>query len=650
VRLFRSLVLSALALTLLSGSALARGEASAGAPPSLKAFLLRANEPVTHDFPRTPSFSWQPVRGASSYQLQLAKTSTFGDGSVFWSVASLRSPAAAVPLTLPWMTGKPYAVYARVRAVVGKSATPWSAPYGFNVRWPGTPSPLASYPGLSRWTPVEGATGYNVWFTDIGKVVGTRTNAVDHREFYAFHQTPEFAATVHWRVRAVRAVFGTIPNGIPAVSYGPWSSINTSTNPAMSTGPLRAVASIAGTTASTKAKPAAHDVSPAFAFEGNASAANVSYPLYRVYVFSDSDCVNVIFRGAIVGSPAYAPRTTGPLDLPKDASTLAEAQTGYLQDGAEGATYMADRAKVATTESSPPPAAQTASAALKPTSSDSSTGSAGKGGAAAPPALPTLDPGLPSTPGVTGAPVDLWDSGWPTGRFYWTVVPVMPDLVKASQTTLATAAAQGATSIIVTKAAGVADGTPISIGSGSKTEIVIVNGTPDAATGQVTISPALAGAHTAGEPVALGSLIVYRDTELPQDMCQSVHRVLSFGQASPPVVTGQGTPFASGLSSAGRLVSAAGSQTSFYGRPLVAWRPVQGASQYQVEWSRSKYPWRKAGQSLTYGTAAMLPVQPGTWWYRVRGINFFLPGTARAMDWSSPMSLRVARPTFAISR
>ena len=25
---------------------------------------------------------------------------------------------------------------------------------------------------------------------------------------------------------------------------------------------------------------------------------------------------------------------------------------------------------------------------------------------------------------AVGAPVDLWDSGWPNGRFFWTVVPV----------------------------------------------------------------------------------------------------------------------------------------------------------------------------------------------------------------------------------
>ena len=31
--------------------------------------------------------------------------------------------------------------------------------------------------------------------------------------------------------------------------------------------------------------------------------------LFRVYVATDEDCVNIVYRGAIVGSPAYAPRT-----------------------------------------------------------------------------------------------------------------------------------------------------------------------------------------------------------------------------------------------------------------------------------------------------------------------------------------------------
>ncbi len=88
------------------------------------------------------------------------------------------------------MTGKPYAAYARVRAVDGNGkVSPWSTRYGFNLRWKDLPKQLPEYPGLSRWTPVEGATGYEVWFTNIGpgfeKHVTMRTNSVDQREAYA---------------------------------------------------------------------------------------------------------------------------------------------------------------------------------------------------------------------------------------------------------------------------------------------------------------------------------------------------------------------------------------------------------------------------------------------------------------------------------
>ena len=79
----------------------------------------------------------------------------------------------------------------------------------------------------------------------------------------------------------------------------------------------------------------------------------------------------------------------------------------------------------------------------------------------------------------------------------------------------------------------------------------------------------------------------------------------------------------------------------------LAW-PALGADQYEVQWSKAKYPWRAEGEKLTYATSALLPVTPGSWWYRIRGINFSLPGTARAMTWSDPVGLRVAKPTFAV--
>jgi hypothetical protein len=90
------------------------------------------------------------------------------------------------------------------------------------------------------------------------------------------------------------------------------------------------------------------------------------------------------------------------------------------------------------------------------------------------------------------------------------------------------------------------------------------------------------------------------------------------------------------------------SRPSFYGSPLVAWEPALGADQYQLQWSKSRYPWAPAGEKYTYATSALLSLEPGVWYYRVRGVNFSLPGSARAMTWSAPVAIRVAKPTFTV--
>jgi hypothetical protein len=553
-----AIVVVAVAATMLSSAALARGEALR-APSGLKPFLLRANEPAVHEFPRTPSFSWAPVRGASRYEFQLAKNVSFTESSVFWSNRTLRGPAVAVPLALPWMTGTPYAAYARVRAVTSRGVTAWSAPYGFNLRWRDIPQQLPGYTGLSRWSPVEGATGYEVWFTKIGdgwqKRVTTRTNAVDHREAYAFHDTPAWTNEVRWRVRAVRRDVETVHlNGLPAVSYGPWSKEYVSTNAAQS-GPLAPLVAVTNGATSKAGAPREHELTPAFAFSGrNAQNAGPdgNFGLYRVYISTDADCVNVIFKGAVVGSPAYAPRTSGPLALPVDPKEeLARAYGEVLKSGAEKNTFMAGVVPVSTTEQSP------ANGVATTTQTDASK--TGAEGAAQPMA------------------VDLPESGWPSGRFYWTVVPVRMVFVGDSK------------------------------------------------------SPR----------------IEYHETTAAQDQCQAGN-VIQFGKDSSPVLAGQGTPYASGLSPNGRLIAARGERSVFYGHPLVAWSPVQGASGYEVQWSRTREEWRAKGAITTEGTAAILPVGPGEWWYRVRAKNPYLPGVVKRMAWSTPHRITVAKPRFAV--
>jgi hypothetical protein len=529
------------------------------APQNLHGFLLRADEPTTDTFPRTPSFGWSPVPAAKKYDFELSTSSKFAESSVIWSGSVSGTPALAVPVALPWMTGKPYALYARVRTVSAAGLSKWGEPFGFNMRASDAPLQVSSYPGLVHWSIVPGATSYQVWWSDIGKQIGSLTNYADEREFFTLHQLVPWPSVVHWRVRAVRAIYGSLPTGLPVVAYGPWSAIFTSYNPPFGTGPLTLSSTVSDTVDATGLADATdpHTHTPAFMFGGNQSLAHFASELYRVYVSTDSDCVNVVFKGAVVGSPAYSPRPSGPLALPGTVDDLAKARISYLADGQEGKTLSADLETVKTSEASAAPA----------------------------------DPSNPSstTAAPAAAPVDLWDSGWPTGRYYWTVVPV---------------------NMIV-------------------------------------------GADQA---------ITYRDAELPQEAC-AAGRIGSFGKLSDPVLIAEhatttydaNAPYASGLSTDGKLVAAVKAIPTFYGTPLVAWLPALGAASYDIQWSKSLYPWKSSGSVKTFGTSTLLQQggkgpAPGTWYYRVRGVDPFIPGTVQQMTWSDTVKILVARPQYRVVR
>jgi hypothetical protein len=414
----RHLRFAAIALALfVAGTALAGAAThSPSAPTNLRAFLLRVNEPISHSYSRTPAFVWSPVHGARCYQFEVGTSKSFTENSLIWSNVSYVSgahsgcptvPAISIDTALPWFTGSPYALYAHVRAVTGSGATRWSAPFGFNVRWENVPKPMASQPGLVRWTPVDGATGYQVWYTDLDTPhVSTNTNVADEREFYTFHTDPSFTQTVHWRVRAVRQVFGRIPNGLPAVSYGPWSNVYTSTNPPVSASNLALRGAISDTI-STAQHPAAHELMPALTFTGT-SVGGRQYQLWRIYAATDRDCVNVVFTGAVFGGPAYAPRTSGPLKLPGSDTDLQLALTDFLPSAATESdnTFSADGGKVVTSEAT---SSGGASSSGTSSGSSSSSSSSSSGSSTASPS----------------AKVDLPDLNFPTTRYYWTLVPVL---------------------------------------------------------------------------------------------------------------------------------------------------------------------------------------------------------------------------------
>ena len=54
--------------------------------------------------------------------------------------------------------------------------------------------------------------------------------------------------------------------------------------------------------------------------------------------------MNVVFRGSVVGGPAYAPRVSGPLKLPTNQEELDVALAGVLPSAKSetAKTYMAD--------------------------------------------------------------------------------------------------------------------------------------------------------------------------------------------------------------------------------------------------------------------------------------------------------------------
>jgi len=142
----RVLALAAVCLSLLVAvsAADAATPVKGAAPAHLHGFLLRADEPVENSFPRTPSFAWDPVPGAVRYQFQLSTSSSFRENGLLYSTTNLTTPVAAPQLTLPWITGNPHALFARVRALKRSSSTPWSGAFGFDMEPAVAPKPLSS--------------------------------------------------------------------------------------------------------------------------------------------------------------------------------------------------------------------------------------------------------------------------------------------------------------------------------------------------------------------------------------------------------------------------------------------------------------------------------------------------------------------------
>jgi hypothetical protein len=393
---------------------------------------------------------------------------------------------------------------------------------------------------------------------------------------------------------------------------------------------------------------------PAFLWSGNQSATGTTAELYRVYVFTDSQCLNQVYQSSVVGGPAWAPRLTGPLALPTSDPALTAARGSYLGDGKESNNLTYDfrvgqpneQLAPATPTTTVPGEVPSATGTTPPPSQNAGPGGAAAGAAGS-------GSSAIGVSGNVGPPVDLWDVDWPRSGYYWTVVPVAILGASGGATVSAPGTIVGSTTLPVNSTTGFRVGDAVSIGAAPSVDSAIVSGV---SAGTLTFSTPMLYAHTAGQTVTrAGGSLVYQDLELPQDVCTNPDRIQRFGISSEPSLTTAQSPFATGLSATGRLVSAA-KTPAFYGQPLVAWTPAIGASIYQIQWSKVKYPFvaeaDPAGGGkgrLTFSTSTVLPLKPGTWYYRVRGFNYNLPTGVQQMGWSDAEKLVVTSPTYKLA-
>jgi hypothetical protein len=340
-----------------------------GEPTHLKAFQLRLGDATgsTPVFTQTPSFAWNPVRGASHYEFELAANKGFDAGNgLLYASTTFRTPVASIPISLPWIVDRtPDVLYWRVRALNGTTASAWSAPAGFRMHPDSPPVHLPGGPGYVKWAASPGASGYDVWFVNLRKIVSTPTTMADLRDYY-YTGAPTEAI---WRVRAQRRSYGSDVRALPLVSYGQWSpeyhtAIAPNTAAGLATLSPGATSRVQGPT---------HTLMPVFLFPDPDTS-----ELKHVYVATDSSCTKIVYNSAILTGGAFAPRSVQYAQT-TDAPVGVNAGPVFMQDGMR----------------------------IRPTESGALRSAASAGATDA------------------GASIQWADVALPGGKYYWTVVPVV---------------------------------------------------------------------------------------------------------------------------------------------------------------------------------------------------------------------------------
>ena len=273
-------------------------------------------------------------------------------------IAPIRIPATSVNLVLPWFTGKPYALYAHVSGRSRRAgATAWSMPFGFNMRWEATPVPLASKRRLVRWAAGRGRD--RVRRLVPGQCRKGHPDAHERRRrARALQRSTSRTAggrLVRWRVRAGaagrrRAARTGCPRSRTA--HGARRTRRRTRRGSSGKLQLRALRSRTRSARSrSRSRPSADARDRRSTGDHGARRARSTGSSARM-PFTDRDCVNAVFRGSVVGGPAFAPRISGPLGCPTNQGELDAALAGVLPSAKTetAKTFMADGRPVTANE------------------------------------------------------------------------------------------------------------------------------------------------------------------------------------------------------------------------------------------------------------------------------------------------------------
>ena len=401
---------------------------------------------------RTPSFSWTPVRGAARYEFQLAKSPDFDESSIVCTRPPLKSPAVTIPMALPWMSGDPYAAYGRARARTAGGPRPGRSRSASTSWWDTLPEAIvSSQPGLARWASGGRAPrattvvhGYRPRSSRRGRTPSTSASSTvpsraglhrsralacsrsqddvrhDPLQLAARHVRPveqgEHVQEPECQLRAAEARLR---------SFGRWHR-----------GAHPCAARV-------------HRLTPAFTFSGD----QVGGTSLRPCSAPTSSAKPVRQRRlprAITGGPSYAPRTMACRASSKAPPTCSRRKTAGPSRRSGRQDVHGRHRKCA--DDRERQAGRCRSRACEGRERRSHPGSWSRPGAAV----------APRADRRTRRPVD---SGWPHGRFYWTVVPLGQGRETQSRRSSTGGGASGSLSITVASITGISKGSTLNIGS-----------------------------------------------------------------------------------------------------------------------------------------------------------------------------------------